>query len=206
MKTPAVVAAESAAEEARRVAAEAKRQLEELQRKNDAAALSRSQSEAAALREELGRLRDNPRPPPPTAPLPPPPPRDPRPPSSPTGRLGAWVEYQRECEAQGVAASATMFAQWQAVQGLAPPPVTPPTRPAVSRVSPVAQYPAIGRHLPGGTPMAFSPPQNLLPPFFLPFRPPPATSSSVNVDLQQLMTVLGNNVPYPQFGPGGSGY
>ena len=228
VKTPAVLAAE-AIREAERVAAEAVKKLEQLQRKTLEDSLARRDSEAAALREENARLRaqvsssssssssgssstsfsSS---------------------SSPSslsssssssssssaagsparGQLRAWVEYQNECESQGVTPSATMFAQWQAVQGIAPPPATPPARPAASRVSPVAEYPAIGGQLPP-SPVALSPlsvssfggvPLQRVLPSVGPFgqapyghQPGPAPQQQADFQ-QQLLALLGTQLAY----------
>lgn len=225
LKTPAVVAAEAAAAAATRDLASATEELEKLRQKTATDSLARAQSEAAALRSECARLRAaaNLQQPPAISlssstsssssssssassssttsssslssagAIPPR--------TSPgRGQLGKWVEYQRECEAQGVHPSAVAFAQWQTVQGVALPPATPtpPRGPALSRVSPQARYPGEGV---GSPPMAFGPPSPLsgVMPYGAPFafpgygQPPPRMSESgnVNINVARLLALLG---------------
>jgi len=225
VKTPAVVAAEAAAAEARRAAAEATEELEKLRQQTATDSLARAQSEAAVLRAEIARLQaasTTPQQPLPAISLSPstsssssssssassssttsssslssagaiPPRTSPR-----GGQLSAWVEYSRECHAQGFPTSAHDFAQWQAVQGVALPPATPtpPRGPALSRVSPQAQYPGGV----GSPPMAFAPPSPLgVMPYGAPVafpgygQPPPRRSESgnVNIDVARLLALLG---------------
>ena len=56
--------------------------------------------------------------------------------SSAAPQLSPWVRYRIECESGGVEATAADFVQWQVVQGLAPPPVTPPATPPRPRTVP----------------------------------------------------------------------